>query len=179
MHTRQLLFVRKRVHTNCRLKLIMKTYMASLSDIKKDWLLVDAENIILGRLATIVATRLRGKHKPSYTPNVDCGDNVIVINAEKIRLSGNKLESKIYYHHTGYPGGIRARTASNILSSSTPEEIVSKAISRMIPKGPLGRKQIKNLKVYAGPSHPHEAQEPKILDISMMNEKNIRVSNRG
>ena len=157
----------------------MKSYMASLKDMKKDWLLVDAEDIILGRLAAVVAIRLRGKHKPDYTPSIDCGDNVIVINAEKIRLSGNKLKNKIYYHHTGYPGGIRARTASDILSSATPEEIVSKAISRMIPKGPLGRKQIRNLKIYAGPNHPHEAQQPKVLDISMMNEKNKRVSNRG
>ncbi len=157
----------------------MKSYMASLKDMKKDWLLVDAEDIILGRLAAVVAIRLRGKHKPDYTPSIDCGDNVIVINAEKIRLSGNKLKNKIYYHHTGYPGGIRARTASDILSSATPEEIVSKASSRMMPKGPLGRKQIRNLKIYVGPNHPHEAQQPKVLDISMMNEKNKRVSNRG
>ena len=151
----------------------MKSYMASLKDMKKDWLLVDAEDIILGRLAAVVATRLRGKHKPNYTPNVDCGDNVIVINAEKIRLSGNKLESKIYYHHTGYPGGIRARTASDILSSSTPEELISKAIARMIPKGPLGRQQLSNCKIFTGSEHSHQAQKPTLIDISKLNSKNV------
>ena len=157
----------------------MKTKSFAKHEIERSWFVVDADDQVLGRMASEIAKILRGKHKPNYTPNVDCGDNVIVINAEKIRLSGNKLESKIYYHHTGYPGGIRARTASDILSSSTPEELISKAIARMIPKGPLGRKQIGNLKVYAGPNHPHGAQQPTILNISMMNEKNIRVSNRG
>lgn len=157
----------------------MKTYTATPKDIDKKWLLVDAEDIILGRLAAIVATRLRGKHKPSYTPNMDCGDNVIIINAGKIKLTGNKLQDKIYYHHTGYPGGIRSRTAGRMLAGSKPEEVVSKAIERMIPKGPLGRQQIRNLKVYAGAEHPHEAQQPTILDIAAMNPKNKRSSIRG
>ena len=158
---------------------IMKTYTATLKDIDKKWLLVDAEDLILGRLAAIVATRLRGKHKPSYTPHMDCGDNVIVINAEKVKLTGNKLSDKTYYHHTGYPGGIKSRTAAGILAGPTPEQVVSKAIERMIPKGPLGRQQIKNLKVYVGAEHPHEAQQPAFLDIAAMNPKNKRSSIRG
>ena len=157
----------------------MKTYSATPKDIEKKWLLVDAEDLVLGRLAAIVATRLRGKHKPTYTPHLDCGDNVIIINAEKVKLSGNKLQEKIYYHHTGYPGGIRSRTAASILAGPTPEQVVSKAIERMIPKGPLGRQQIKNLKVYVGAEHPHEAQQPAILDIAAMNPKNKRSSIRG
>ena len=157
----------------------MKTYSATPKDIVKKWLLVDAEDLVLGRLAAIVATRLRGKHKPTYTPHLDCGDNVIIINAEKVKLSGNKLQEKIYYHHTGYPGGIRSRTAASILAGPTPEQVVSKAIERMIPKGPLGRQQIRNLKVYVGAEHPHEAQQPAILDIAAMNPKNKRSSIRG
>ena len=157
----------------------MKTFSATPKDIDKKWLLVDAEDLILGRLAAIVATRLRGKHKPSYTPHMDCGDNVIVINAEKVKLSGNKMQDKTYYHHTGYPGGIKSRTAASILAGPTPEQVVSKAIERMIPKGPLGRQQIKNLKVYVGAEHPHEAQQPAILDIAAMNPKNKRSSIRG
>jgi large subunit ribosomal protein L13 len=158
---------------------IMKTYSATPKDIEKKWLLVDAEDLVLGRLAAIVATRLRGKHKPTYTPHLDCGDNVIIINAEKVKLSGNKLQDKVYYHHTGYPGGIRSRTAASILAGPTPEQVVSKAIERMIPKGPLGRQQIRNLKVYVGAEHPHEAQQPAILDIAAMNPKNKRSSIRG
>jgi large subunit ribosomal protein L13 len=158
---------------------VMKTFSATPKDIDKKWLLVDAEDLILGRLAAIVATRLRGKHKPSYTPHMDCGDNVIVINAEKVRLTGNKMQDKTYYHHTGYPGGIKSRTAASILAGPTPEQVVSKAIERMIPKGPLGRQQIKNLKVYIGAEHPHEAQQPAILDIAAMNPKNKRSSIRG
>ena len=157
----------------------MKTFSATPKDIDKKWLLVDAEDIVLGRLAAIVATRLRGKHKPSYTPHMDCGDNVIVINAEKVKLTGRKLEDKIYYRHTGYPGGIRKRTPASIFSSSTPEKVVSLAIERMIPKGPLGRKQLSNLKVYAGSEHPHEAQQPQTLDIAAMNPKNKRSQIRG
>jgi len=157
----------------------MKTYSATPKDIEKKWLLVDAEDLVLGRLAAIVATRLRGKHKPTYTPHLDCGDNVIIINAEKVKLSGNKLQDKVYYHHTGYPGGIRSRTAASILAGPTPEQVVSKAIERMIPKGPLGRQQIRNLKVYVGAEHPHEAQQPAILDIAAMNPKNKRSSIRG
>ena len=157
----------------------MKTYSATPKDIEKKWLLVDAEDLILGRLAAIVAGRLRGKHKPTYTPHLDCGDNVIVINAQKVKLTGNKMQDKIYYRHTGYPGGIRSRTPASILAGPTPEQVVSKAIERMIPKGPLGRQQIRNLKVYAGSDHPHEAQQPAILDIAGMNPKNKRSTIRG
>ena len=152
----------------------MKTYSAKPKDIDKKWLLVDAEDIVLGRLAAVVAMRLRGKHKPSYTPHMDCGDNVIVINAEKVKLTGNKLSDKTYYRHTGYPGGIRSTTPAEIFTGPTPEQVVSKAIERMIPKGPLGRKQMSNLKVYAGPEHPHDAQQPEVLDVAAMNPKNKR-----
>ncbi|MDP6475619.1 MAG: 50S ribosomal protein L13 [Alphaproteobacteria bacterium] len=157
----------------------MKTYTATPKDIDKKWLLVDAEDIVLGRLAAIVATRLRGKHKPSYTPHMDCGDNVIVINAEKVKLTGKKLQDKTYYRHTGHPGGIRIRTPARIFAGSKPELVVSLAIQRMIPKGPMGRKQLSNLKVYAGSEHPHEAQQPETLDIAAMNPKNRRSSIRG
>jgi len=158
---------------------VMKTFSATPKDIDKKWLLVDAEDIVLGRLATVVATRLRGKHKPIYTPHMDCGDNVIVINAEKVKLTGNKRNDKTYYRHTGYPGGIRSRTPAEIFAGPTPEHVVSLAIQRMIPKGPLGRKQLSNLKVYAGSEHPHEAQQPEILDVAAMNPKNKRSAIRG
>ena len=141
--------------------------------------MVDAEDIVLGRLAAVIATRLIGKHKPSYTPHMDCGDNVIVINAEKVKLTGNKRDDKTYYRHTGYPGGIRSRTPASIFAGPTPELVVSLAIQRMIPKGPLGRKQLSNLKVYAGSDHPHEAQQPEILDVAAMNPKNKRSAIRG
>ncbi|HIM44780.1 MAG TPA: 50S ribosomal protein L13 [Alphaproteobacteria bacterium] len=157
----------------------MKTFSATPKDIDKKWLLVDAENIVLGRLAAVIATRLIGKHKPSYTPHMDCGDNVIVINAEKVKLTGNKRDDKTYYRHTGYPGGIRSRTPASIFVGPTPELVVSLAIQRMIPKGPLGRKQLSNLKVYAGSDHPHEAQQPEILDVAAMNPKNKRSAIRG
>ncbi|MFP6688203.1 MAG: 50S ribosomal protein L13 [Alphaproteobacteria bacterium] len=157
----------------------MKTFSATPKDIDKKWLLVDAEDIVLGRLAAVIATRLIGKHKPSYTPHMDCGDNVIVINAEKVKLTGNKRDDKTYYRHTGYPGGIRSRTPASIFAGPTPELVVSLAIQRMIPKGPLGRKQSSNLKVYAGSDHPHEAQQPEILDVAAMNPKNKRSAIRG
>ena len=157
----------------------MKTFSATPKDIDKKWLLVDAEDIVLGRLAAVIATRLIGKHKPSYTPHMDCGDNVIVINAEKVKLTGNKRDDKTYYRHTGYPGGIRSRTPASIFAGPTPELVVSLAIQRMIPKGPLGRKQLSNLKVYAGSNHPHEAQQPEILDVAAMNPKNKRSAIRG
>ena len=157
----------------------MKTFSATPKDIDKKWLLVDAEDIVLGRLAAVIATRLIGKHKPSYTPHMDCGDNVIVINADKVKLTGNKRDDKTYYRHTGYPGGIRSRTPASIFAGPTPELVVSLAIQRMIPKGPLGRKQLSNLKVYAGSDHPHEAQQPEILDVAAMNPKNKRSAIRG
>ena len=152
----------------------MKTFSAKPADIEKKWLLVDAEGVVLGRLASQIALILRGKHKPSYTPHMDCGDNVVVVNAGKIHLTGKKTTDKIYYRHTGYPGGIKSRTAGEILAGKYPERVVQKAIERMIPHGPLGRRQLKNLRVYAGPEHPHEAQNPEVLDIAGKNPKNKR-----
>ena len=150
------------------------TYSAKAADIQKDWILIDAEGVVLGRLASIIALRLRGKHKPTYTQHMDDGDNVIVINAEKIRLTGNKAKADIFYWHTGYPGGIKGKSKGEILEGKFPERVVEKAVERMIPEGPLGRQQMKNLKVYAGKDHPHAAQSPKTLDVAAMNPKNKR-----
>tara|TARA_B100001996_G_scaffold374001_1_gene352103 strand:- start:1503 stop:1973 length:471 start_codon:yes stop_codon:yes gene_type:complete len=150
------------------------TYSAKPNEIHHDWIIIDAEDLVLGRLAAIVSTRLRGKHKATYTPHMDCGDNIIIINAEKIKLTGNKRENKIYYWHTGYPGGIKSRTAAKILDGNHPERVIEKAITRMVPKGPLGRKVLKKLHIYSGNSHPHEAQKPTVLDIANLNEKNKR-----
>ncbi|MDH3242286.1 MAG: 50S ribosomal protein L13 [Alphaproteobacteria bacterium] len=154
----------------------MKTFSATPKDIEKKWILVDADGVILGRLAALVATRLRGKHKTTYTPHMDCGDNVIVINAEKVALTGKKLTDKKYYHHTGYPGGIKETTPERIFASKNPERVVEKAVERMIPRGPLGRAQLRHLKVYAGSEHPHEGQTPEVLDVAAMNPKNKRSS---
>lgn len=140
----------------------------------KKWVLIDAEGIVLGRLASHVANILRGKTKPSYTPNQDCGDNVIIINAEKVRLTGNKRNTKTYYWHTGHPGGIKERTADKILDGRFPERVIEKAVERMVPRGPLGRQQMKNLRIFAGTEHPHEAQNPEVIDFASMNAKNIR-----
>ena len=152
----------------------MKTVSLKPSEVDKKWYLIDAEGLVLGRLAAIVATRLRGKHRPDYTPHVDCGDNIIIVNAEKVRLTGKKLTDKVYYWHTGHPGGIKSRTAGSILGGKHPERVVTKAVQRMIPGGPLGRRQLRNLRVYAGPDHPHGAQEPEPLDVAAMNPKNKR-----
>ena len=152
----------------------MSTYSAKASEIQKDWILIDAENVVLGRLASFVATRLRGKHKPSYTPHMDDGDNVIVINADKVRLTGKKAQADIFYWHTGYPGGIKGRSKGAILEGDHPQRVVEKAVERMIPRGPLGRAQMKNLRVYAGSDHPHEAQQPKAVDFASQNRKNKR-----
>lgn len=152
----------------------MKTYSAKPGDIERKWLLVDAKGMVLGRLASIIAMRLRGKHKPYFTPSMDCGDHVVVINADKVVLTGNKLAQKTYYRHTGYPGGIKSTTASRVLAGKHPERVVEKAVERMIPKGPLGRQMLTKLRVYAGESHPHEAQQPEVLDIASMNAKNAR-----
>lgn len=152
----------------------MKTYSAKPADVEKKWVLIDAKGLVVGRLASIIAMRLRGKHKPSFTPHVDCGDNVIVINAEKVVLTGRKREQKVYYHHTGYPGGIKERTAKFILDGRFPERVVEKAVERMLPRGPLGRKQLGNLRVYGGSQHPHEAQQPEALDVAALNSKNVR-----
>ena len=152
----------------------MKTYSAKPSEVEKKWLLVDAEDVVLGRLAAVVANHLRGKHKAIYTPHIDCGDNVIVINADKVKLTGNKLKNKIYYRHTGYPGGIKETTAGKILEGRFPERVVEKAIERMIPRGPLGRQQMRNLRVYAGAEHPHDGVQAEVLDVAGMNPKNKR-----
>ena len=151
-----------------------KTWTAKAADLKGDWYVVDATDQVLGRLASGVARILRGKHKPTFTPHVDDGDNVIIVNAEKIVLTGKKREKKVYYHHTGYIGGIKERTARSILEGKFPQRIVEKAVERMLPRGPLGRMQLGNLRVYAGPDHPHAAQQPEVLDIAAMNRKNAR-----
>ena len=150
----------------------MKTYSAKASEIEKKWVLIDAEGLVVGRLASLVAMRLRGKHKATYTPHMDCGDNVIIVNAAKIILTGDKLKKKVYNHHTGYIGGIKYRTAGQIMSGKFPERIVEKAIERMLPRGPLGRRQLANLRVYPGAEHPHEAQQPEKFDVGVLNIKN-------
>ena len=152
----------------------MKTYSAKPADIQKKWILIDAEGVVLGRLASLVAMRLRGKHKASFTPHMDMGDNVIIINADKVQMTGKKRTDKIYYWHTGYPGGIKQRTAGDILEGNHPERVLTKAIQRMLPGGPLSRQQMTNLRVYAGTEHGHEAQNPEIVDVKSMNPKNSR-----
>jgi len=155
---------------------VTKTLSAKPSDIEKRWVLIDAEGLVLGRLAAIIATRLRGKHKPFYTPHIDCGDNVVVINAEKVRLTGNKRNNESFYWHTGYPGGIKGRTFAQRLDGRFPERVIEKAVERMLPKeSPLARKQLGNLKVYKGAEHPHAGQQPEPLDVAAMNAKNVRV----
>jgi large subunit ribosomal protein L13 len=155
----------EKVHT-------MSTYSAKPADIEKKWVMIDASGLVVGRLASIVAMRLRGKHKPTYTPHVDDGDNVVIINAAKVVLTGKKREKKVYHHHTGYIGGIKDRTARSILEGKFPERVVEKAIERMLPRGPLARRQLGNLRVYPGADHPHAAQNPEMLDIAAMNRKN-------
>ena len=144
----------------------MQTFSAKPAEVEKKWVLIDAKGLVVGRLATLVAMRLRGKHLPTYTPHVDCGDNVIIINAAKVVLTGRKRERKVYYHHTGFIGGIKERTAKSILEGRFPERVVEKAVERMLPRGPLGRKQLGNLRVYAGTEHPHEAQKPTPMEIN-------------
>jgi len=152
----------------------MKTFTATPADIEKKWVLIDAEGVVLGRLASIVAMRLRGKHKATFTPHMDMGDNVIVINADKVQMTGNKRADKVYYRHTGYPGGIKSQTAGEILEGAHPERVVEKAIQRMLPGNRLSRQLMTNLRVYAGAEHPHEAQQPEVLDVKSMNRKNTR-----
>jgi large subunit ribosomal protein L13 len=150
----------------------MSTFSAKPADVEKKWVVIDATGLVVGRLASIIALRLRGKHKPSFTPHVDDGDNVIVINAEKVVFTGRKRDQKNYYHHTGYIGGIKERSAKSIFEGRFPERILEKAVERMLPRGPLGRKQLGNLRVYAGAEHPHEAQKAEPLDVGIMNRKN-------
>ena len=151
----------------------MKTFSLKTADIQKKWVVIDAEGLVVGRLASIVAMRLRGKHKPTYTPHMDCGDNVVVINADKVKFTGRKREQKVYYHHTGYIGGIKERSAKAILEGKFPERIVEKAVQRMLPRGPLFRQIMGNLRVYKGGEHPHEAQQPEALDVGALNRKNV------
>ena len=154
----------------------MKTFSAKPAEARKDkkWVLVDAEGVVLGRLASILAMRLRGKHLATYTPHVDMGDNVIVINAEKVKLTGRKMTDKVFYYHTNNPGGIKGQTMAQRLGGAHPERVIYKAVERMMNRGPLGRRQLGNLKVYAGNAHPHEAQQPSKLDVAAMNAKNKR-----
>jgi len=152
----------------------MKTYTAKPSEIERKWFVIDAEGVVLGRLAAIVSQYLRGKHKPTYTPNIDTGDNIVIINADKVALTGRKRSDKVYYWHTGHPGGIKQRTAEQILDGEHPERVIEKAVQRMITRSPLGRQQMKKLHVYAGSEHPHEAQKPEVLDVASMNDKNKR-----
>jgi len=152
----------------------MKTYTATPADIDKKWILIDAEGVVLGRLASIIAMRLRGKHKVSFTPHMDMGDNVIVINAGKVQLTGRKRTQKTYYRHSGYPGGIKSVTADKVLDGAHPERVLEKAVQRMLPGNRLSRKVMTNLRIYAGAEHPHEAQEPAVLDVKTLNPKNTR-----
>jgi len=152
----------------------MKTYSAKPTEVVRKWYVIDAEGVVLGRLASTVANILRGKHKPTYTPHIDCGDHVVIINAEKVALTGNKREDKVYYRHTGHPGGIKEAKAGHVLDGRFPGRVLEKAVERMVPRGPLGRQQLKKLKVYAGAEHPHEAQKPETLDFASRNRKNTR-----
>jgi large subunit ribosomal protein L13 len=152
----------------------MKTFSATPNDIQHDWWVIDAKNLVTGRLAAKVATLLRGKHKPIYTPHMDCGDHVIVVNADKIRFTGRKMSDKKYYRHTGFPGGIKETDPETVLRGDHPERVLNMAIRRMVPKGPLGRKQLRKLHVYTGETHPHEAQKPQVLNFADANPKNKR-----
>ncbi len=151
-----------------------KTHSTKTADIEKKWILIDAKGLVVGRLASLIAMRLRGKHRPTFTPHMDDGDHIIVVNADQVVFTGRKREQKVYYHHTGYPGGIKERTAKFILDGRFPERVVEKAVERMLPRGPLGRKQLGNLRVYKGADHPHEAQQPVTLDVAALNPKNAR-----
>jgi large subunit ribosomal protein L13 len=153
----------------------MKTTLSlKPAEVKKDWLLIDAEGLVLGRLAAIIATRLRGKHKPQFTPHVDCGDNIVVINAQKVKVTGHKADQSIFYWHTGFAGGIKGRSVQQRLDGAHPERVLEKAVERMITRGPLQRRQMKHLHVYAGPTHPHDGQQPTLLDVGALNPKNKR-----
>lgn len=154
----------------------MTTYMAKPGEIDKKWVLIDAKDLVVGRLATIVAMYLRGKTKPTFTPHMDDGDNVIIINADKVVLTGRKWDQKVYYRHTGHPGGIKERRASDVRDGRFPDRIIRKAVERMLPEGPLGKKQLANLRVYAGTAHPHEAQSPVVVDVASRNRKNVKAA---
>ncbi len=152
----------------------MKTYSAKAGEVDKKWIVIDADGLVVGRLATIIATRLKGKHKALYTPHIDCGDNIIVINAAKVVFTGKKRSAKLYEHHTGYPGGLKVRTPKMLLDGKNPERVVELAVERMLARGPLQRQLMRNLKVYKGAEHPHQAQNPVALDVAKLNSKNVR-----
>ena len=155
---------------------MMKTTLSlKPAEVTKGWTLIDADGLVLGRLASIIAQRLRGKHKPQFTPHVDCGDNIVVVNAEKVRVTGNKADQSVFYYHTGYPGGIKGRSVRQILASRHPERVIEKAVERMITRGPLQRAQMRHLYVYAGPEHKHDGQQPQKLDVAALNRKNTRI----
>jgi large subunit ribosomal protein L13 len=144
--------------------------------VEKRWIVVDAENAVVGRLASFLAMRLRGKHRPDYTPHVDCGDYVVVVNADKVAFTGRKRENKVYHRHTGFPGGIKETTPARILEGKHPERVLKLAVQRMLPKeSPLARQQLSNLRIYAGPDHPHAAQQPQAVDFKSRNTKNVRI----
>ena len=151
-----------------------KSYSAKPSEVEAKWWIIDAEDLVLGRMAVIVADRLRGKHKPMFTPNIDCGDHIIIINAEKVYLTGNKKDNKVYHRHTGYPGGLKSRTAGEILEGPHSDRVIRKAVERMLPKTKMGRAQLRKLKVYPGTEHPHESQQPEKIDIAAISNKNKR-----
>jgi len=151
------------------------TKFIATADVEKKWIVIDASDIIVGRLATFIAMRLRGKHLPTYTPHIDHGDNVVVINAEKVVFTGKKRNDKVYYWHTGHPGGLKERTADKILDGRFPERVLRKAVQRMLPKeSPLARAQLANLRIYAGSEHPHSAQSPEVIDFKSMSSKNTK-----
>ncbi|MEW6437025.1 MAG: 50S ribosomal protein L13 [Pseudomonadota bacterium] len=150
------------------------THSTKTADIQKNWILIDAKGLVVGRLASLIALRLRGKHKASFTPHMDDGDNIIVINADKVVFTGRKYDDKVYHHYTGFQGGIKERSAKFILQGRFPERVIEKAVERMLPRGPLGRKQLGNLRVYKGAEHPHAAQNPVTLDVASLNRKNAR-----
>ena len=152
----------------------MTTFVAKPGEVDKKWILIDDSGLVVGRLAALIATRRTGKHKARYTPHVDCGDNIVVINADKVVFSGNKYTDKVYYRHTGYPGGIKETTPQRIIEGKFPERVVEKAVERMLKRGPLQRKLMRNLKIYKGAEHPHEAQSPEALDVAKLNRKNMR-----
>lgn len=153
----------------------MQTYSAKPTEVEKKWLVIDAEGVVLGRLASNVAKILRGKHKPIFTPHIDTGDHVVIINADKVRLTGRKMKQKVYYRHTGFPGGVKSATPEFILNSRFPERVIEKAVERMMPKeSPLARKQLGKLRVYAGAEHPHTAQKAETFDFASKNPKNKR-----
>ena len=155
---------------------MMKTTVSlKPADVEKKWIVIDAENAVVGRLASYIALRLRGKHRADYTPHVDCGDYIVVVNAEKVKFTGRKLEDKIYYRHTGHPGGVKQRTAGQILEGRFPERVLEKAVERMLPKeSPLARKQMTHLRIYTGAEHPHAAQNPETVAFAELNAKNVR-----